>query len=189
MKATDIRKGQILKLPDGLFEVTEYTHVTPGKGRAHNQVKLKNLRTGAKAELRLSSGDTVESAYLDKRKCTLLYREPSGAGVFMDAETFDQFELPDALVGHQLGYIVENHEVVVVLCDGEPLKLVLPSAVVLTVMVTEGGTRGDTVGGVLQTVTCNTGMEVKAPLHIKEGESIKVSTETGEFLGRVSPER
>ena len=76
-----------------------------------------------------------------------------------------------------------------VLCDGEPLKLMLPASVVLTVTVTEGGTRGDTVGGVLQTVTCDTGVQVKAPLHIKEGESIKVSTETGEFLGRVSADR
>jgi elongation factor P len=181
--ATDIRKGSVLILDGDLFICTEFQHKTPGNLRGNVQAKLKSLRDGRSIQRKFSSTERVEFAFLDKRPCEYLYKESQGY-VFMDSESYEQFHLAEDQVGEQMGYIVENATVAVTFHDGNPVSIDLPSSVELKVTHTEPGVKGDTVSNVFKPATLETGLEVKVPNHISIGDVVKISAETGDFLGR-----
>ena len=183
IRATEVRKGMVLVMDGELFEVTRYDHVTPGKGRAHNQLTIRSLKTGNTKPLRLGSGETVETAYLDKRPCQFLYQDKDGAH-FMDTESYEQFALPMEKAGSHLPFLTEEVPVNITFHEGQPINVALPAAVVLEVTEAEEAVRGDTATNVTKNATLQTGHQLKVPNHIREGDKVKVSTETGEFLGR-----
>ncbi|MFQ5506090.1 MAG: elongation factor P, partial [Planctomycetota bacterium] len=117
IRATEIKKGMALILENELFIVVKRDHVTPGKGPAVNHIYLRNARTGAQKNLRLSSSDTVESAYLETKTCQYLYKDSSGY-TFMDEATYDQFVLPAEVVGDLMPFIAENQPVNLTLHEG-----------------------------------------------------------------------
>jgi elongation factor P len=183
--ANDIRKGNVLIIDGELFLCTDVAHRTPGNLRALVQAKLKNLRSGATVQRKLSAQERIEIAFLDKRNCEYLYREGSNF-VFMDSETYEQYHLNDDMVGEQMPYIVENTTVQVTFHDGSPVSIDLPASVELVVQHTEPGLKGDSVSNVFKPATLETGFELKVPNHINIGDRVKVSTQTGEFQGRVN---
>ncbi len=185
MKANEVKRGQVMKLDGDAWNVVGIEHITPGNKRAIYQMKLKNLNKGNVIERRFAPWDAVEVAYLESREMQYLYRD--GAGLcFMDNETYEQLVLPEALVGEDEQYLKLNSNVKVQFLDGEPMGLGLPASVVLEVTETEPGVKGDTVSNVFKPSRLETGLVVNVPLHIKQGEKVRVNTRTGEFLERAN---
>lgn len=182
--ATDIRRGSVLILDGDLFVCTEFQHKTPGNLRGNVQTRLKSLRDGRTINRKFSSTERVEFAFLDKRACEYLYKDNAGY-CFMDAETFEQFTIDEELIKDQMCYVVENAPVAVTFHEGTPVSIELPASVELKVTHTEPGAKGDTVSNVFKPATLETGLEIKVPNHISIGDVVKVSTDSGDFLGRV----
>lgn len=183
IRVTEAKKGMVVRFENDLYQITRYDHLTPGNLRAIHHVYLKNLKNGRQKEVRMKTSDTLDQVFLDSRDAQYLFKDSLGY-TFMDNDNFEQFVLSADVVGESMQYITDNSTVTVVFCEGEALTVQLPAAVVLEVVSTEDAVRGDTVSAVQKPATLNTGLVVKVPAHIKVGEKIKVSPETGEFLGR-----
>ena len=186
MQANDIRKGSILIHKGELWQAVEVEHRTPGNWRAFVQVKLRNVKTGIHVAERFQSTENVEKAWLDKRKAEYLYDDPTTGPVFMDQESYEQYSLDPELLGDAMGYVKENEVVEVTFHEGTPIGLDLPANVVLQIKETEPAVKGDTVSNVQKPAVLETGLTVKVPAHIREGDYVKVSTVTGEFQERVN---
>ena len=183
IRVTEAKKGMVVRYENDLYQITRYDHLTPGNLRAIHHVYLKNLKNGRQKEVRMKTSDTLDIVYLDSRESQYLFKDSLGY-TFMDNENFEQFVLNAEVVGDSMKFITDNSTVTVVFCDGEALTVQLPPAVELEIVQTEDAVRGDTVSAVQKPATCNTGLEIKVPAHIKVGEKVRVSTETGEFMGR-----
>ncbi|MEZ5977149.1 MAG: elongation factor P [Planctomycetota bacterium] len=177
-RATELRKGYVVQIDGQLHLITDYEHKTPGNLRAIINIKTRNIMTGQTGQMRLGSSDTLEVAYLDRKKAEYLYREGNGDYVFMDAETYEQFHLPEDLIGDKMGYVKENTTVEVTFHGETPLGIELPAAVVLEVIEAEEAVKGNTATNVKKGAKVETGLEVKVPFHIKVGDKIKVSTDS-----------
>ena len=185
VRAVDLRKGTVLEKDGDLLLITEYTHKTPGNLRAIIQIKTKNLATGQSGNMRLGSGDVMDVAFLERKKAEYLYKESNGDFVFMDSETYDQFTLTAEFVGDKMGYVKPNSTLEVTFHTTTPIGIELPQTVVLEVIEAEAAVKGNTATNVKKDAVVETGMAVKVPLHVNAGDAIKISTETGEFQGRV----
>jgi elongation factor P len=183
IRVTEAKKGMVIRYEGDLYQVTKYEHVTPGNWRAIHHLNLKNLKTGRQKDVRMNTSDVIEPVYLDARPAQYLFKDSLGY-TFMDNENYEQFVLSADVIGDSMQYITENATVTVVFCEGEALTVQLPPAVELTIVETEQAARGDTVSSVQKPAKCDTGLEIKVPAHIKTGEKVRISTETGEFLGR-----
>lgn len=185
MRVTDARKGMIVVHEGQLHVIVDYEHIAPGNWRAINQLKLKNLKTGSNVMLRLGSSESLEQAFLDLKPATYLYFDRNSGYVFMDSQSFEQHALPEELMADKKGYLIENAEVVLTFHESQPVGIQLPPAVTLKVTESEPAARGNTVNAVTKKVKLETGLEVRVPGYIEAGELVKISTETGEFQGRV----
>ena len=185
VRATEIRKGQVIEKDGDLLLITDYEHKTPGNLRAIINIKTKSLKTGQNNSMRLGSGDTLEVAYLDRRKAEYLYKDSSGY-VFMDNETYEQFTLSQDFVGDKMGFVRENTTIEVTFHEGTPIGVELPAQVTLKVVEAEAAVKGNTTSGVKKEAVLETGMAIKVPMHIQVDEEIRVSTSDGEFQGRAN---
>jgi len=186
VRATELRKGTVLKRDNDLLIITEYTHLTPGKGQAIIHIKTKSLLTGTTGAIRAGSGDNFETAYLDRRKCQYLYREGESGFVFMDEETYDQFNLSPDLVGELMGFVKESTVIDVTFHEGTAIGVDLPASVELEITEAEVAVKGNTATNVKKDAVVETGMKVRVPMHISPGDVVKISTDSGEFQGRVN---
>jgi elongation factor P len=186
MQANDLRKGSIILHKGGLWQAVEVTHRTPGNLRAFVQAKLRNVKTGVHVTERFASTESVEQAWLDRRKAEYLYDDPNTGPVFMDQETFEQYSLSREVLGEAMNYVKPNAEVEVTFYEGTAIGLSLPANVDLVITETEPAAKGNTVSNVLKPALLETGFTVKVPAHINEGDTVRVSTSTGEFLERVN---
>jgi len=183
IKVTDAKRGMVIKFQGELYQIVKYDHVTPGNWRAIHHLNLKNLKTGKQKDVRMNTSDQIDVQYVDTRRCQYLYKDANGC-VFMDNETFDQFHLPEEVLGTDMQWVPEGSEVDVMYVGGEAMSLQLEPAVTLEVIEAEEAARGDTVSNVQKEAKVETGAVVKVPAHIKTGERIKINTETGEFVSR-----
>jgi elongation factor P len=186
VRATEIRKGQVLEMNGDLWLVTDYEHKTPGNLRAIINIKTRSLTSGATSAMRLGSSDVLEVAYLDRKRAEYLYREGTGNFVFMDTESYEQFELSPDFVGDKMLYVRENTQVEVTFHGPKPVGVELPPQVILTVTEAESAVKGNTTSGVKKDAVLETGLKLKVPIHITVGDKVKVATETGEFQGRAN---
>lgn len=186
VKANDIRKGQVIEKDGDLLLITEYEHKTPGNLRAIINIKTRSLTSGQTSSMRLGSSDTLEIAYLDRRKAEYLYRESNGNFVFMDSDSYEQFQLTEEFVGDKMGFVRENTTVEVTFHGTKPIGVELPPQVVLKVTEAEAAVKGNTSSGVKKEAVLETGLHIKVPLHIQPGEEIRVATDTGDFVGRAN---
>jgi elongation factor P len=179
-----LRKGVTFTMDGALYRVIEYQHHKPGRGKATIRTTLRDLRTGATIQRNFISGDRVEDVRVNRRAVQYLYTD----GMlfhFMDTETYEQTALSAAVVGDQSPYLREGQEILLSSYDGEPLDLELPASVELEVTGSELAVAGDTATGAQKRVTLETGLSVQVPLFVKEGDTIRVDTRTGEYLTRV----
>ncbi|QDU67441.1 elongation factor P [Engelhardtia mirabilis] len=186
VKATDVRKGHVLEKDGDLLLITEYIHKTPGNLRSIIQIKTKSLINGAAGSMRLSGNDSVDVAFLDRKKTEYLYKDGEGTYIFMDAETYDQFPLAEELIGDKMGFVSPNSTVEVTFHGTTPIGVELPPSVVLEVIEAEAAVKGNSATNVKKNAVVETGMTVKVPMHIGVGEKIKIHTDTGDFLGRAN---
>jgi elongation factor P len=181
----DLKNGLVLNIDGQLWTVTDFQHVKPGKGGAFVRSTLKNVMTGKVVDRTFNAGTKVETATVDKRAMTFLYREGNDF-VFMDADTYDQVPVPVATVGDAANYLLDNAEAVVAMHDGAPLFIELPTSVELLVSHTDPGLQGDRSTGGTKPATLETGGTIQVPLFVSTGEKVKVDTRDGRYLGRVS---
>ena len=186
MDAVSIRKGQVFIWKDELWQAVDVTHRTPGNKRGFVQIKMRNIKSGIHLTQKFNSSESVESAWLDARTAQYLYDDPNTGPVFMDTENYAQFSLDRELLGNSMGFVRENDEIEVTFHDGTPIGVKLPPKVDLVIKETEPAVKGDTVNAVLKPATLETGLVVKVPAHIREGDKIRISTESGEFVERVN---
>jgi elongation factor P len=181
--ATEAKRGQVLKLDNRYHLIIDAQLTTPGNWRGFIQFKLKDMASGAIAQKRISSDAKVEVVYLDRKECEYLYRQGS-VHVFMDKETFDQYEIPEGDLEGVLPFMLHNQTVTVTFLEGRPVSVDLPSSVELEVVEADAAVKGNTATDVKKTAKCETGLTVQVPHFIEAGEKIKVDTRTGEFISR-----
>ncbi len=186
MDAVSIRKGTVFKHKGELWQAVDVTHRTPGNKRGFVQIKMRSFASGSHITEKFSSNEDVESAWLDGRKAQYLYDDANTGPVFMDSENFEQFGLDRELLGNAMDFIKENEEVEVTFYEGKPIGITLPSKVELVIVETEPAVKGDTVNSVQKAATLETGLVIKVPSHIKQGDKVRVSTANSEFQERVN---
>jgi elongation factor P len=179
----DLKNGLVLDLDGQLWSVVQFQHVKPGKGGAFVRTTLKNVLSGKVVDRTFNAGTKVETATVDKRSMTYLYREGDDF-VFMDSETFEQVPVPAGTVGDGAGYLLENTEVVVAMHEGTALYVELPTSVELVIAQTDPGLQGDRSTGGTKPATLETGATIQVPLFVSTGEKVKVDTRDGRYLGR-----
>jgi elongation factor P len=179
----DLRKGVTFDYDGQLLKVVEYSHHKPGRGNATIKIKARNLKTGSNIEKTFQSGDRVQDVRLDFHNVQFLYTDGE-LYHFMDNETFEQPALQSDVLGDAAGFLKEGMECKLTFYDGAPLDIDLPTSVDLKVIFAETAVRGDTATGVTKKVKLETGVEVQVPNFVKEGDTIRVDTRTGEYLTR-----
>ena len=183
--SNDLKNGMTLKIDGSLWRVDYFQHVKPGKGGAFVRTTLKNVLSGKVVDRTFNAGTKVETATVDKRSMTYLYREGDDF-VFMDSDTYDQVPVPAATVGDGAGYLLEITEAVVAMHEGVALYVELPTSVELVIEQTDPGLQGDRSTGGTKPATLETGAQIQVPLFITTGEKLKVDTRDGRYLGRVN---
>ena len=181
----DLKNGLVLDLDGQLWSVVQFQHVKPGKGGAFVRTTLKNVMSGQVVDRTFNAGTKVETATVDKRSMSYLYREGDDF-VFMDGDTYEQVPVPAATVGDGAGYLLENTEAMVAMHEGVALYVELPTSVELVISHTDPGLQGDRSTGGTKPATLETGATIQVPLFVTTGEKVKVDTRDGRYLGRVS---
>jgi len=185
IKAGSIDKGMCLLIKEQPHLVAEREFVNPGKGSAFVRLKLKNLRTGLVLRETLKSNEQVEEADVYDRDAQYLYSDGTHYH-FMDAESYEQFTVPAEGLEDKGMYMKEGDSYKLVMWEAQPIDISIPLKMVYTVTEAPEAVRGDTVTGATKNVKVETGLDVKVPIFIKEGERIMVNTESGEYVERVN---
>jgi elongation factor P len=184
ISTNDMRPGMTLELDGDLYTILEYGHHKPGKGQAMVRTKLRNLRSGAITDRTFRADEKVELARLERRQMQFLYSENSEL-VFMDTESFEQFPIPQELVGEDVHFLKEGQVVEVLQYQGDPVGIDLPTTVDLVVAQTDPGMQGDRSSAGTKPATLETGAVVQVPLFVSRGETVRVDTRTGTYVTRV----
>ena len=183
IKVTAIRPGNHIALDRGIWEVTNYEHVKPGKGGAFVRIKIKNVQTGSALEKTLDGDAAVQMVETVDRPATFLYKTGELC-TFMNLESYDQVELPTSLFPDQVGFLKENIEVRLTECEEKILGVKFPTTVVLKVTETPPGVKGDTVTRGTKQATFETGYVTNVPLFINTGDDLRIDTRTGDYVER-----
>ena len=183
IEVNDIKNGMTLIIEGNLCQVVEFLHVKPGKGSAFMKTKLKNLRTGGTVERTFNTNVKVEKANIQRSSVQYLYNT-GDIYYFMNMETYEQLELTAEQVGEDKYYLIENMMVDVVQYEGELLGLNLPDKIEFTVTQTEPAVKGNTTNNAQKDAYVETGLMVRVPLFIEQGEKILVTTADGKYSSR-----
>lgn len=181
--ANDLRKGMAIKYNGNTAIVLDVQHRTPGNLRAFVQAIIRYINTGKSADVRFGSTDKVELVDISRTTLEFSYKDNSGFH-FMDPSTYETITLQENLLADAKDYLVENLPVEVLYTEGKPVQVELPASVNLKVVESAEGVRGDTASNVTKPAVLETGKTVNVPLFITEGETIKVDTRTGNYMGR-----
>ena len=181
--ANDLRKGQAIKYNGNTAILLEVHHRTPGNLRAFVQAIIRYINTGKSADVRFGSTDKVELVDIERKQLEFSYKDNNGFH-FMDPETYDTVTLQENLIGDAKDYLVENLSVQVLYAQGKPVQVDLPASVSLKIVESPQGLRGDTASNVTKPAVLETGKTINVPLFIEEGETVKIDTRTGNYMGR-----
>ncbi|MBI2220220.1 MAG: elongation factor P [Acidobacteria bacterium] len=186
IEAIDIKRKMFFEFEDAPYHCidVEVSRPTARGGQTLVRVKMRNLLTRAVFDRTFKAGEKFREPDLDVIAATFLYRDAAGYH-FMDQESYETLTLAPEALGDDQQLLVDNVAVQIQKYNGRPIGVQFPPHVELTVTSTEPGVRGDTAsGGVTKLATLETGLQIRVPLFIKEGEKVKVHTETKEFAGR-----
>lgn len=181
----DIKKGVVIRDPQGLWVVVEFQHVNPGKGAAFVRTRIRNIQTGKVLEATFKTSETIDLVSVDYRNMQYLFHDATGY-TFMDKDTYDQVTMSDDAVGDSGKYLRDGMEVNVTTYEGQPLALELPRKMTFKVIEAMDVVGGNTVSGgnLTKEVTLEGGIKTHVPMFIKQGEDIIINTETGEYVER-----
>lgn len=180
---TDLKKGTVCQIDGKPYRVVEYGQKVMGRGGSIVNVKLKNLIDGSVIPKTFKGQEKIETAEVSNKTVQYLYRDDS-LFYFMDPESFEQFELNADIVDSAAGYLKEGNELNLQMFDGRVINVELPKNIYLEVTYAEDVVKGDTTSNVLKDATLETGLVVKVPAFIKQGDVISVDTATGEYRER-----
>jgi elongation factor P len=185
IKAGQISKGMSLRIKGDPYIVMEREFVNPGKGSAFVRLKLKNLITGSVIKETIKSQDQVEDVLVETKEAQFLYLDQESYH-FMDNSSYEQYAISVEGLEERKNYLKEGESYQIVFWEDHPIDIRLPLKIVLTVTSAQHAVKGDTVSNITKAVGTETGLEVKVPIFIKEGDRILVNTETGEYVERVN---
>lgn len=183
ISAGDFRKGITFEMNGDPYVVLDFQHVKPGKGAAFVRTKYKNILTGATREEAFNPSDKFPKAHIETKVMQYLYSD-GDLYYFMDTETYDQIPISKEQMEDAILYLRENDEATLKFYKGVAFLVEPPNSVILKVVETEPGVKGDTATNVTKPATVETGPVVQVPIFIDEGENIQIDTRTGEYLGR-----
>jgi elongation factor P len=183
MRASDIRRGQAVIIDGKLFVVTNADHNTPGNLRAKVQFKLRDVAKGTIMDKRVGATDDIDTVNLDRRNVEYLYSDNDGH-VLMDLETYDQNHIPKEVCGDDILFLKPNTQLNALFHDGKVVSYELPKTVDLKVKDTPPGIKGATATNQTKEAVMETGLKTKVPPFIDIGETLRISTETGQYLSR-----
>jgi elongation factor P len=184
ISTSDFRKGMKIAIDGEPYVIVDFQRARTAQRRSNVSTKLKHIQTGQVLEKSFSSGEQFEEPDFDNRNMQYLYNDGESWN-FMDSKTFDQIALTLEQVGDYKLYLIENTEYSLLFFQGNAISIDLPTSVVLKVTESEPAVKGDTVSNVMKAATMETGLQVKVPMFIKEGDRIKIDTRDGKYLERV----
>ena len=182
--ATKLRAGMMIIHEGQLCRVLRVEHVTPGKGKAHVQATVRNIKTGNSMPCRWNSDDKIERAFLEEHQMEYLYDDGDRYHL-MNTETYEQIEMDHEMFGEAINFILPNNRVMVTFYEGSPVGIDLPPTVDLKVVEAEPALKKQTASSSYKRCTVETGLTVMVPAFVEAGDVIRISTETGEYQERV----
>jgi len=184
INATQVRKGMILKVEEDLYKVLETTHITPGKGQAIIQTKLRKLKDKTLRDYRFRSKDRVEQAYLEGIEMEYLYKE-GDEYIFMNQSNYEQIQLSSDILGTAVNYLIPNIVFSIEMFEGFPIGINPPLTIELKVVKTAPFLKGATQTASNKPATLETGITINVPQFIKEGNILRIDTRDDKYLERV----
>ena len=183
INGNEIRQGNVILHQDTLWVAVKTDHVKPGKGGAFAQIELKNIIDGRKLNERFRASEKVEKVRLDQQPHTYLYKD-GDMYVFMNAETYEQINLTEDLLGDRGAWLADNMEVELESYEGKPLGITLPQHVTLEVTETEPVVKGQTAANSYKPATLSNGARTSVPPFVGVGERLIINTEDGSYVKR-----
>ena len=180
---SDIRNGAVILHKNKRMKVIEFQHVKPGKGGAFVRTKLKDIQSGKVIDETFNSGHKIELIRVEAKAMQFLYVD-GDAYVFMDNETFDQINVASISIGEGVNFLIAGLNVDLLFDGDEILDVRLPSHVILEVVETEPGFKGNTATGASKPATLETGYTLNVPLFIDENDKLRIDTRTGDYVER-----
>lgn len=184
LSITDLKKGTLFQWEGEPYRVVEYAQKVMGRGGSIVNVRIKSLIDGKVLEKTFKGNEQLDSADVTNQNVQYLYND-GATFYFMNEDTFEQFEVTSDLVGDGAGYLKEGDGVTLQFFDGRPINVDLPKNVPLKVVYTEDVVKGDTTSSVLKDAEVETGIHVRVPAFVKQGDVISVDTATGAYRERV----
>ena len=188
VSTNEFKPGLKIMLDGNPCSILENEFVKPGKGQAFNRVRYRNLLNGRVVEKTFKSGESIETADVGDVNMQYLYKDDQFF-YFMDEATFEQSTASKEAVGDAAKWLRENDSCTVTLWNEKPIAVTPPNFVILKIVKSDPGVRGDTVSGATKPATLETGAVVRVPLFVEEGESIRVDTRTGDYMSRAKDEQ
>jgi elongation factor P len=182
---TEIRKGTAVIHKGQTWVVVQAQFVNPGKGAAFTRAKLKNLTGGQTAEVTYKSGEAVETADVQYRKCQYMYNDGTNYH-FMDNDSFEQFSLEKDSIGDSVQLLKDGTECYAMHIEGNAVSIQLPPKMDFKVTFAEPGVKGNTATGTVKDCVIETGLKVKVPLFVNEGDIIKINTEDFSYVSKAN---
>jgi len=183
---SEVRKGVVIRHQNDLYVVTEFQHVNPGKGGSFVKTKMKNLANGKVLEITYKASETIDAVEVNFQTMQYLYKDGE-QHAFMNMDNYEQISMDDDIIGNDAKYLKEGLNVVVGLYKESPVSMQLPKKIKYKVVEAPPAVKGDTASGnVTKDIKLDNGLEIKAPIFIKEGEDILVNTERGEYSERAN---
>ncbi len=180
----DLKPGTTFENDGNIYSVLDIDHNKTAMRQMIVKVKVKNLRTGVINEISFTGGDKVEQAHIDKKEMQYLYDDGDNF-VFMDNETYEQIEIPKSRLEWEKQFMKENDNVTISMYEGsEILGVILPDKVELQIVECEPAVKGDTATSATKNAKVETGLEIRVPLFIQNGEMVLISTADGKYSGR-----
>lgn len=181
--AGDFKNGITLEMDNAIWQIIEFQHVKPGKGAAFVRTKLKNIVSGGVVEKSFRPTEKFTLAHIERKEYQYLYADGDLYN-FMDTETYDQIEIPEERVEWEKNFLKPSEMINIQVFEGEILGVILPDKVSLKITECEQAVKGDTATSAQKNAVVETGLQVKVPLFIQEGETIVVSTADGKYCSR-----
>jgi elongation factor P len=183
LSLSDIKTGKTISLNNEPYLVIFHQHSKMGRAGAVLRTKIRNLKTGSVMEKTFQGADKIEEAEISKSKAQFLYQEDDNY-FFMDNGSYEQFSLPRSVLGNLTNFLLEGTEVTFLAYNTIPINIELPVKMDFKVVEAPPAIKGNTADGGSKQVTLETGIKVNTPLFVKVGDTIRINTETGEYVER-----
>ena len=183
--SNDFKKGMVIKVNNEPFQVVDIALVKPGKGTSFAQTKLKHLISGKVLDRNFKSGEQFDEMELEYKNATYVYHDRNNL-IFQDPVTNERISMPLETAGSRVNFMKEKMLVSLMSIDGKIFDFKIPPKVEMKIIEAMPATKGNTANGALKSVKIETGYEINVPLFIKEGDVIRINSDTGDYVERVN---